>query len=312
MVHVILDSIQIIFLIGVAPLIQGIVKKTKALLQGRYGSPIWQPYYDLQKYMKKDEVISVHASWLFFITPYVVFAAMIAVVAMIPAFMTQTLLSFTGQVVLLVYLLGMARFFTALAGIDTGSSFGAMGSSRDMFVSAIVEPILFLVLLAVALPMKTLNLSLIAGRVAASHTLFLSPIFYLVLLAFFIVVVAETGRIPVDNPDTHLELTMIHEGMLLEYSGKRLGLMMWSAWIKQALMYTLLIDFCLPWGISMESHGWMLLSGAALWFLKLVIVAVVMAFVEMSYAKIRFFRIPRLLSAAFALAIIAIVTEYLL
>jgi formate hydrogenlyase subunit 4 len=175
-----------------------------------------------------------------------------------------------------------------------------------------VEPILFLVLLAVALPMKTLNLSLISGRVAASHTLFLSPIFYLVLLALFIVVVAETGRIPVDNPDTHLELTMIHEGMLLEYSGKRLGLMMWSAWIKQALMYTLLIDFCLPWGISMENHGWMLISGAALWFLKLVILAVVMAFVEMSYAKIRFFRIPRLLSAAFALAIIAIVTEYLL
>jgi len=312
MIHVLLELLQIIFLIGIAPLIQGIVKKTKALLQGRHGPSIWQPYYDLQKYMNKDEVVSVHASWLFLITPFVVFATTIVVVAMIPGFMTRTLLSFTGQLVMMVYLFGMARFFTALAGIDTGSSFGAMGSSRDMFVSALAEPVLFVTLLAIALPLKTTNVTLITDRVVSSHSLLLSPTFYLVFLAFFILVVIETGRIPVDNPDTHLELTMIHEGMLLEYSGKRLGLMMWSAWIKQALMYTLLIDFCLPWGISREGHGLILIGSLALLFLKIVVIAIVVAFVEMSYAKIRFFRIPRLLSAAFALSMIAIVTEYLL
>ncbi|MFB5191887.1 respiratory chain complex I subunit 1 family protein [Alicyclobacillus fastidiosus] len=310
--YVILEIVQIIFLIAVAPLIQGVVKKTKALLQGRRGPSIWQPYYDLRKYMLKDEVVSVHASWLFLITPYVVFASTIAVVAMIPVFMTDTLLSFTGQLVLVVYLFGMARFFTALSGIDTGSSFGAMGSSRDMFVSGLAEPVLFVTLLAVALPLKTTNVTLLTNRVIANHALLLSPTFYLVFLAFFILVVTETGRIPVDNPDTHLELTMIHEGMLLEYSGRRLGLMMWSAWIKQTLMFTLLIDFCGPWGISRDGHGWILIASLAFLFLKLIILAIVVAFVEMSYAKIRFFRIPRLLSAAFALSMIAIVTEYLL
>ena len=181
-----------------------------------------------------------------------------------------------------------------------------------MFVSALAEPVLFVTLLAVALPLKTTNVTLLTNHVVANHTLLLSPPFYLVFLAFFILVLTETGRIPVDNPDTHLELTMIHEGMLLEYSGKRLGLMVWSAWMKQALMFTLLIDFCLPWGITRDGHGWMLLASLTLLFLKLMILAIVVSFVEMSYAKIRFFRIPRLLSAAFALSIIAIVTEYLL
>ena len=306
------EILQILFLMAIAPFVQGIIKKTKALLQGRYGPSVWQPYYDLRKYMNKDQVVSEHASWLFLLTPYVVFVTTVVAAAMIPVFMTDTLLSFTGQLVIMVYLFGMARFFTALSGMDTGSSFGAMGSSRDMFVAVLAEPALFVTLLAVALPLKTTNITLITDGMAANHAFLLSPAFYMVLLAFFILVVTETGRIPVDNPDTHLELTMIHEGMLLEYSGKRLGLMMWSAWIKQVLMYTILIDFCLPWGISVQGHGLMLFASLALLFIKLIVIAVVMAFVEMSYAKIRFFRIPRLLSAVFALSMIAIVTEFLL
>lgn len=312
MMHVVLSFVQIIFLVGVAPLIQGIVKKTKALLQGRHGPPIWQPYYDLRKFLRKDEVVSAHASWLFLITPYVVFAITLTIVAMIPVFTTQALLAATGQLLLVVYLFALARFFTALAGMDTGSSFGAMGSSRDMFVSALAEPVLFVTLLSVSLPTKTTNVTLMTERMVANHALLLSPTFYLACLAFFILVVTETGRIPVDNPDTHLELTMMHEGMLLEYSGKRLGLMMWSAWIKQVLMFTLLIDFYFPWGIDSRGRGWLLLASLAAFLLKLIMLAVVVAFVEMSYAKIRFFRIPRLLSAAFALSMIAIVTEYLI
>lgn len=309
---IILELVQIIFLIAISPLIQGVIKKTKALLQGRHGPSIWQPYYDLRKYMSKNEVVSVHASWLFLATPYIVFVTITAVVAMIPVFITHTILSFTGQLVLVVYLFGLARFFTALSGMDTGSAFGAMGSSRDMFVSVLAEPVLFVTLLAVALPMQTMNVMLLTNRVLASHTIFLSPAFFFVVLSFFLLVVTETGRIPVDNPDTHLELTMIHEGMLLEYSGRRLGLMMLSAWMKQALMFTMLIDFCLPWGIVKDWDGWMIILSLTLLCLKLMILAVVVSFVEMSYAKIRFFRIPRLLSAAFALSMIAIVTEYLL
>ncbi len=310
--YAIVEIIQLVFLIAVAPLIQGLIKKLKAILQGRIGPSIWQPYYDLRKYMAKDEVVSIHSSWIFLVTPYVVFTTTIVVVAMIPILTTSTLLGFTGQLVLVVYLFGVARFFTALSGIDTGSSFGAMGSSRDMFVSGLAEPVLFVTLLAVSLPMRTTNLTVITDRAVASHTLFLSPPFYLAFLAFFILVVTETGRIPVDNPDTHLELTMIHEGMLLEYSGKRLGLMLWSAWVKQVVMFTLLIDFFVPWGISSQGFGWTLLGSLVVLLIKLVVLAILMAFVEMSYAKIRFFRIPRLLSAAFALSMIAIITEYLL
>jgi formate hydrogenlyase subunit 4 len=312
MAHALFGLVQTLCLIGFAPLVQGIVKKVKALLQGRHGPPVLQPYYDLRKYFRKDEAVSEHASWLFLITPYVVFAATVTAATMIPAFMTQTLSDFTSDVVLVVFLFGLARFFTALSGIDTGSSFGAMGSSRDMFVSAFAEPTLFVTMLALALPFGTTNLTRIADEVASNRFLLVSPAFYMVFLAFLILVITETGRIPVDNPDTHLELTMIHEGMLLEYSGKRLGLMLWSAWIKQVLLFALLIDFCLPWGISTGTNGLMLATGLVFFVLKVLLVAVVVSCTEMSYAKIRFFRIPRLLSAAFALSILAIATESLL
>lgn len=303
---------QVVLLALLAPFVQGIVKKVKALLQGRRGPSVWQPYYDLRKFLRKDEVVSEHASWVFLITPYVVFTAIAIAIGMVPAATTHTLLSFTGELVLLIYLLGLARFFTALSGMDTGSSFGGMGSSRDMFVSALAEPVLFVTLLAVALPARTTNLELIVSRVVSDPSALLSPAFYLVLLAFVILLMTETGRIPVDNPDTHLELTMIHEGMLLEYSGRRLALMMWSAWMKQVLLFTLLIDFCLPWGIATHAGGAALWIGWGLFVVKTIAIAIAVAFIEMSYAKIRFFRIPRLLSAAFALSLIAIATEYLL
>lgn len=301
---------QLLVLIAAAPLVQGLVKKVKALLQGRYGPPVWQPYADLWKYLHKDEVMSDHASWLYRFAPYGVFAATVAAAATVPAGWAPAWLSATGDLVVLVYLLGAARILTALAGMDTGSAFGAMGSSREMFVSSLAEPVLFVTLLATALPMGTTNVTRIADRLAAHNSLWLSPPFYLVLLAFFIVVITETGRIPVDNPDTHLELTMFHEGMLLEYSGPRLGFMLWSAWIKQLVLFTVLIDFTVPWGLGRGPGG--ALWGLAWYGLKVMGVAIVVAFIEMSYAKIRFFRIPRLLGAALTLSVIAIVAEYLL
>jgi formate hydrogenlyase subunit 4 len=187
-----------------------------------------------------------------------------------------------------------------------------MGSSRDMFVSVLAEPALFAALLAFALPAKSSQIIRIVTFMATNHRELLSPGLYLVLLAFFILVLTETGRIPVDNPDTHLELTMIHEGMLLEYSGKRLGLMLWSKWIKQILLFALLVDFFFPWGMALHTTMASWLLGLIVFLLKVVGLSIAVACTEMSYAKIRFFRIPRLLSAAILLSVMAIATEYLL
>lgn len=302
---------QGLLLIGIAPLIQGMVNKVKAGLQGRIGPPILQPYYDLRKFWKKDQVVSNHASWLFLITPYLVFAATVIACGMVPVVMTQTLLTMAGGLFVLIYLFGLTRFFTALSGIDTGSSFGAMGSSRDMFVSGLAEPALFVALLAVALPVKTISLSRITQVTAENHASLLNPAFYLVFVALFILVLTESGRIPVDNPDTHLELTMIHEGMLLEYSGRRLALMMWSAWIRQVLLFALLIDVCLPWGVSTRLSVDSVTMGIGWFLLKVLVIASVVGIVEMSNAKMRLYRIPRLLSAAFTLSVLAIATDTL-
>lgn len=311
MMHVWTGVAQALLLVAGAPLVQGVIKTSKARLQGRQGPPILQPYFDLAKYVRKDEVVSRDASWLFLATPYIVFAAMITATALVPAIFERSALAFSGDLLLVVYLFVMARFFTALAAIDTGSTFGAMGSSRDMFVSALAEPVFFVTALAVTMPVGMPSLSLIAAR-AQGTSFFLSPAYFLVFLAMVILILAETGRLPVDNQDTHLELTMIHEGMLLEYSGKRLGLMLWSSWIKQLMWYTLLIDFCLPWGISAGTGGFLTAAvGVGAFALKLLVIAMTVAVIEMSYAKIRLFRLPRLLSAALVLSVVALMTEYL-
>ncbi|MCY0888164.1 MAG: NADH-quinone oxidoreductase subunit H [Alicyclobacillaceae bacterium] len=307
------NVLQVLLLLVFAPALQGVIKKCKSWLQGRTGPSVWQPYRDAWKYLHKDEIVSEHASPIFLITPYIVFAATATAVTLVPVFLDSSLLASTSTLLLAVYLLGLARFFTALSGIDTGSSFGAMASSRDMFVSLPAEPALFLTLLALVLSDHTLNIVTVTAHTILHPGILLSPVFYLVLLAFFLVLLTETGRLPVDNPDTHLELTMIHEGMLLEYSGKRLALMMWSAELKQIFLYTLFIDLCVPWGMADDRATLLrLLLGVVLFFIKLLFIGLVVAFVEMSYAKIRLFRVPRLLAAAMTLSLIAIVAQYLL
>ncbi len=303
---------QAVFLVLLAPLVQGIIKKTKAVLQTRQGPSVLQPYYDLRKYWHKDFLVSNHASWVFRFTPYIVFGVMISVSAFLPAFFEHPFLSHTGDLVIVIYLFALARFFTALAGVDTGSSFGAMGSSRDMFISILAEPVLFVTTIAIALFVKSTNLQAIVSGLIDNSSMLLSPAFFMVVLSFVILLLVETGRIPINNPDTHLELTMIHEGVLLEYSGKPLALMMWSSWLKQVLLYTLFIDFCVPWGIAVVSYGPNIFLAIILFIVKLLAISVLIAFIEMSYAKAQLARVPRLLSAAFILSIAAIATEYLL
>ena len=298
--------VQAVVLLTLAPFIQGIIKKTKARLQNRIGPGVWQPYYDLIKYFKKDAVISAHASWLTVATPYIAFSAVLTAGFFIPTFMAGAPLGFAGDIVLIVYLFGVARFFTALTALDQGSAFGGMGSSREMALSAIAEPALFLAALAVLLSGGTANLDRLLQTSNAHGLSGTEPTYWLALLAMLIVLIAETGRIPVDNPDTHLELTMIHEGMLLEYSGRYLGLMVWAHQIRQLLLMTLMIDFFFPWGIAAGSGAGALIVSFIVYVGKLAALGMLLAFIETIYAKIRLFLVPKLLASSMILSLLAI------
>ena len=303
--------VQLLLLLTVAPLVSGLIKALKARLQVRRGPDILQPYRDLYKLFQKGMVMPDTASWIFSATPYVVFGATAIAGLMIPMISAQAPLGLFGGVLAVVYLLGLGRFFLARAGLDTGSSFGGLGSSREMTIAALAEPAMMLAVFTVAIGANSTSLSEIA-RVATSTTWhFLAPAQMLAFAALFLVLIAETGRIPVDNPATHLELTMIHEAMILEYSGPYLGLIEWGASIKQLLLMTLLINSFLPFGLHSEwSLGGLLISLVYL-LLKLLVLAASIVLVETTNAKMRFFRVPDLLAMAFTLAALGLVSTFL-
>jgi formate hydrogenlyase subunit 4 len=303
--------VQLLLLLTVAPLVSGLIRTLKARLQIRRGPGILQPYRDLYKLFHKGMVLPDTASWIFAATPFVVFGATAIAGLMIPMISAKAPLGLFGGVLAVVYLLGLGRFFLALAGLDTGSSFGGLGSSREMTIAALAEPAMMLAVFTVAIGANSTSLSEIA-RVATSTTWhFLAPAQMLAFAAIFMVLIAETGRIPVDNPATHLELTMIHEAMILEYSGPYLGLIEWGASIKQLLLMTLMINAFLPFGLQSKwSLGGVLVSLAYL-LLKLLLLAVSIVLVETANAKMRFFRVPDLLAMAFTLAALGLVSTFL-
>ena len=303
--------LQLLLLLAVAPLVSGLIRTLKARFQVRRGPDIVQPYRDLYKLFRKGMVLPDTASWIFTATPYVVFCATAIAGLMIPMISAQAPLGLFGGVLAVVYLLGLGRFFLALAGLDTGSSFGGLGSSREMTIAALAEPAMMLAVFTVAIGANSTSLSEIA-KVATSTTWhFLAPQQMLAFAALFLVLIAETGRIPVDNPATHLELTMIHEAMILEYSGPYLGLLEWGASIKQLLLMTLLINAFLPFGLHASwSVGGVAISLVYL-LLKLLVLAGAIVLVETTNAKMRFFRVPDLLAMAFTLAALGLVSTFL-
>jgi len=300
---------QIIIILALSPLLSGIIKKTKAFFQIRKGPSIFQPYYDIAKLFKKDSVVSQNVSWIFHAAPIISFAAVLTAGLLIPIYITSLPLGFAGDLIAVVYLFALARFFTALASLDAGSSFGGMGGSREMFVAAMVEPALMLSIFAVALNVGSTNLSYISQTLSGMGLDALSPYQILAFVALFIIAIAETGRIPVDNPSTHLELTMIHEAMILEYSGKQLAIVELGAMAKQLLIFSLIANIFFPWGIASADSGILALVFALLvYILKLVIIGLSMAVVETSTAKWRLFRLPDLLSISLMFSFLALVS----
>src|SRR5437016_725380 len=244
--------LQTMLLLLLAPLISGCIKNWKAKLQNRRGPRVWQPYLDVVKFLRKDMVISEHASWVFSAAPYVVFLSALLVGLMVPMLTTQAPLSLFGGALAVIGLLALGRFFLALGGLDPASAFGGMGSSREMTISAIAEPALMLAIFTVAITAGSTDLSHIVQSGLGPGWKLLNPAHLMAFAALFIVLLAETGRVPVDNPATHLELTMIHEAMLLEYSGRYLAFMEWGASIKQLVLMTLLVNIFLPVGLAVD------------------------------------------------------------
>lgn len=306
-----LIALQAALLLALAPLVTGLIRKVKALLQSRRGPPLLQPYYDLAKLFRKGSVVSRDASWVTAITPYVCMASMAAAALLVPAFLAETL-GFVGDLIALVYLFAMMRFFMALAAMDAGSTFGGMGSSREMLVSSLIEPAILLSFFSVALLTGTTSLELVSEAIATSGADLVGPALLLAFAAFVIALLAENARVPVDNPATHLELTMIHEGMLLEYSGKDLALMEYASMTKLVLFITVAWSAFLPWGMATELTAGALALGLVVFAVKLALLAVLIAVIESSMAKLRLFRLPNLLAGAFILAFLAVMSYFVL
>ncbi len=303
--------LQTVLLLGLAPLVSGCIKNWKAKLQNRRGPRIWQPYFDIVKFLRKDMVISEHASWVFSAAPYVVFISSLLVGLMVPMLTTQAPLSLFGGALAVIGLLALGRFFLALGGLDPASAFGGMGSSREMTIAAIAEPALMLAIFTVAITAGSTDLSRIVASEHGPSEKLLNPAHLMAFAALFIVLLAETGRIPVDNPATHLELTMIHEAMLLEYSGRYLAFMEWGASIKQLVLMTLLVNIFLPVGLSVDGSAASLGLALGVFLLKIVVLSGAVVVVETVNAKLRLFRVPDLLSAAFVLATLALLSTFL-
>jgi len=294
-----------------SPLVTGFNRFLKARVQLRRGPGVLQPYRDIFKLLRKGMVIPETASWIFTVTPYLLFVTTLLASLLIPMVSALAPLSLFGGVLAVVYLLALGRFFTALSGLDTGSSFGGLGSSREMTISAIAEPALMLAVFTVAIGAGSTNLSTVALSALGQSWRFLAPSQMLAFAALFIVLIAETGRIPVDNPSTHLELTMIHEAMILEYSGPYLALIEWSAAMKQLVLMMLMVNVFFPFGLSEDWSPLAVLISLAWFLLKLLLLSLAVAIVEVSNAKMRLFRVPELLAVAFVLSALALVSTFL-
>jgi len=276
----------------------------------RKGQGILQPYYNLAKLFSKGEVVSETASWIFRSAPFVVLASMLVSAMLIPVFILRSPLNHAGDFLALIFIFALGRFFLALAALDTGSSFGGMGASREMFISSLVEPAFCLVVFAVSLQSGSTDISAFSGK----HALSVSSI--VAALTLFLVTIAETSRIPVDNQETHLELTMVHEAMVLEYSGGSLALIEMAAYIKQMILFFLIAQIVFPVGLPIGQAGYAndlaLIFFWVAWYLaRIVVIAIVVALAEVSVAKMRLFRVADFLGLAFVLGVIAVVCAIL-
>jgi len=296
---------QMALVLLAAPLLTGLVRKVKARLQRRRGASVMQPYRDLRRLLGKEVVLADNASWLFRTAPYLIFASTWVAASLVPTFATGLLFSWTGDLITIIALLGAARFLLALAGMDIGTSFGGIGASREVMIASLAEPAMLMVILSLALIVGSTQLSTIA-QFMLSGAAGLRVSLALALVAFVVVALAENARIPVDNPATHLELTMVHEAMVLEYSGRHLAMIELAASLKLLLMISAIACIFFPFGLvtgAADTGRYFMAIGA--YGVKLAVAGTLLGMFEMSIAKMRVFRVPNLLGGALMLGFLA-------
>lgn len=307
----VLAFLQTGLMIAAAPLLSGWVKWCKCKFQNRQGASPWQPYRDLGKLFRKEVVVAANASTIFRIAPYIVFSVTALACSVIPLVAPNLPTSALADAIVLVGFFALGRFFLALAGMDIGTAFGGMGSSREMTISSLAEPAMLLAIFTLAMSVSSTNLStMISALLQRPFQLY--PSFIFAAMGLVLVAVAETGRIPVDNPATHLELTMIHEAMILEYCGRHLALMEWAAMIKLLLYAVLLVNLFVPWGMAPSLTPKVLLVAALLLLIKLMLLGFALAAAESGLAKMRLFRVPQLLGLAFILSLLGMLSHVIL
>ncbi len=312
---ILLFLLQLLTVPVLAPLCIGVIRVLKARMQNRVGASVFQPYRDLYKLFHKDEVISKDASWVFRFSPYLIFTVMVVIGASVPVITTLapslsgalvpvSFLS-SGDFIIIIYLFALATFFLALSGMDVGSGFGGFGSSREMTMAALAEGGLFFSLLVASIAAQSGTVSTIVESLQTIPFQSYLPLL-VAFVAFFIALLAENSRFPVDNPSTHLELTMIHEAMLLEYSGKRLALMEWASASKLLIFIALGANIFFPWGVATSFTLGALALSVPLFLFKALVFLFSIAFIESVMAKFRIFRVPDLLFTSFVLSVIAL------
>ena len=309
--QILAQFLALLLALFLAPLLNGWVNMCRAWLQNRTAPPLLQTYYTLSKLFHKQVLLAHNASSLFRAAPYIIFSSIALAAAIIPTLSTNLISASAADVIALVGLFAVARIFIALAGMDIGTAFGSLGARREMFIGFLAEPALLMIFFTASLISQSTSLSTIVETlVQRDFVIYPSMVFS--ALAFAMVALAENARIPIDNPTTHLELTMIHEAMILEYSGRHLALIEWASCLKLFAYFSMGFALFLPVGISVQTDFFSMLFAAMALVVKLIVGGAALAFAETISAKMRIFRAPEFLGTAFLLAVLAMLVHILL
>ncbi len=305
----VLNAIQVLFVVALSPLFRGVLNRLVERLQSKVGPSVLQPYYDLYKLLHKDQVVSEESTWIFRFAPYVYFLSPLVVTMLIPALTDFPLFwAFMGDMVAAGFILSLGGFFLALAAIDAGNTYGPMGTSRTRMISSLVEPIFVILFFSVSFAANATIPYVVQAHWVSSLVAFVSPTHLLIVLAFVMIILAETGRIPVDNPSGHFELAMIDEARTLEFSGRGAALVRWGGHAKIMVLSLVLLNVLVaPWGLAAHAAALPVALSVVRVALKLLAFVVVLAAIETSLAKLRLFRIPDFLGLAFVTAVLAMV-----
>ena len=304
--------VQPLLIVAGSPLLVGLMRQVRAKLEGRAGPGIGQPWRDLRKLFRKEPLAPRGTSEVFRFAPLVLVATTLVVAAVVPFVTTASAVDPVADLFAVIALLALGTVALALAGLDTGTAFGGMGASREMTIIALVEPTLLVAIFALSVRVGSTNLAAIVSSTLHDPARVISPVSLLAAVALIVVIVAETGRLPVDNPSTHLELTMVHEAMILEYAGPDLALVELASAMRLSVFLGLLANLFLPWGIATAATPVALLIGVVAVVGKVAVLGVVLAASEVFLAKLRLFRVPELLAGSFLLSLLAVAASFFL